>query len=142
MTEEFAIGRCLCGRLSYRVTGPVVWSGYCHCSSCRRFTGSVVTNWLGISDVHLEFDGELPARYRDGGVTRGFCPHCGSSMTYASARFPGYIQLHLGSLDEPGRVHPQAHVHHAEKIDWLDIDDDLPRFEASAADADGHWNRG
>ena len=28
------------------------------------------------------------------------------------------------------------------KIAWFEIDDDLPRFEASAADADGDWNRG
>jgi hypothetical protein len=140
MAEQFASGRCLCGKLSYRVTGPAVWSGYCHCSSCRRFTGSVVTNWLGISEEHLEFDGDTPACYRDGGVTRGFCPDCGSSLTHASERFPGYVQLHLGSLDEPGRVRPLAHVHHGEKIGWFEIDDELPRFEASAADAGENWD--
>ena len=60
MKQPFATGRCLCGKHSYRVTGPAVWSGYCHCASCRRFTGSVVTNWLGVSDEHLEFDGDPP----------------------------------------------------------------------------------
>jgi len=139
MTQPFSSGRCLCGKLTYRVTGPTVWSGYCHCGSCRRFTGSVVTNWLGISEEHLEFDGEPPAYYRDGGVTRGFCPACGSSLTYASERFPGYVQLHLGSLDEPESIRPLAHVHFAEKVVWFEIDDDLPRYGGSAAEADEDW---
>jgi len=128
----------ICGP-GYRVIGPTLWSGYCHCTSCRRFTGSVVTNWLGIGDGDLEFDGELPAYYRDGGVTRGFCPECGSSLTYAAERFPGYIQVHLGSLDQPERILPVAHVHHAEKIGWFEIDDDLPRFDGSAAGVDENW---
>ena len=101
----------------------------------------MVTSWLGIGDAQLEFDGDLPALYRDGGVTRGFCPGCGCSLTYASERFPGYVQLHLGSLDEPERIRPLAHVHYAEKIAWFDIDDDLPRFAASAADAGEPWKR-
>ena len=48
MSEILASGRCLCGKISYRVTGPPVWIGYCHCESCRRFTGGLVTSWLGI----------------------------------------------------------------------------------------------
>ena len=139
MPEPGATGRCLCGRISYRVTGPTLWSGYCHCRSCRRFTGGLVTSWLGINEDDVAFDDETPEHYVDGGVTRGFCKHCGSSLTYASERFPGYLQLHLGSLDDPAAVRPRAHVHHAEKVDWFEIDDPLPRYPGSAADADGDW---
>ena len=141
MNDAVVSGRCLCGRISYRVNGPVVWSGYCHCRSCRRFTGSVVTSWLGIDDRDLEFDAALPAYHIDGGVTRGFCPNCGSSLTYASERFPSYVQLHLGSLDNPDSITPRAHVHHAEKVAWFEVDDDLPRYPGSAADADDDWKR-
>jgi len=141
MSEPVATGRCLCGRISYRVTGPAVWSGYCHCRSCRRFTGSVVTSWLGIGEQDLAFDGEAPASYVDGGVTRGFCANCGSSLTYASTRFPNYIQLHLGSLDDPGIARPLAHVHHAEKVAWFEVADELPRYPASAADDGGSWEK-
>ena len=141
MSEILASGRCLCGKISYRVTGPPVWIGYCHCESCRRFTGGLVTSWLGIDAGDIEFDGESPENYVDGGVTRGFCRHCGASLTYASERFPGYLQLHLGSLDDPAAIRPQAHVHHAEKVDWFEIDDELPRYPGSAADANGDWKR-
>ena len=53
MSVRGMTGRCLCGEVRYRLAGDLVWSGYCHCDSCRRFTGAVVTNWLGIRDSDL-----------------------------------------------------------------------------------------
>ena len=141
MPNPNATGRCLCGKISYRVNGPAVWSGYCHCQSCRRFTGSVVTSWLGIGDSDLEFDAGLPTYFVDSGVTRGFCPDCGSSLTYAAERFPNYVQIHVGSLDDPDSIMPRAHVHHEEKVAWFEVDDELPRYPGSAADAGGDWDR-
>ena len=114
MERSFATGPCPCGKLSDRVTGPTLWSGYCHRAGCRRFTGSVVTDRLGIGDGDLEFDGGLPAHYRDGAVTRGFCPEC---------------------------VLPLAHVRHAEKIARFEIADELPRLAGSAVDADEKRDR-
>ncbi len=139
MSNSNATGRCLCGRIRYRVTGKTIWSGYCHCESCRRFSGAAVTSWLGVAEDDLEFDGEKPSIYEIDGVRRGFCPHCGSSLTYAADRFPHYVQLHVGTLDEPDRVRPEDHVHCEEKVAWLEISDDLPRHEGSAADDNNDW---
>ena len=136
-----ATGGCLCGNVRYRVEGDSIWAGYCHCASCRRFSGGVVTNWLGIGDTDLAFTRGQPARYLDGGVSRGFCRNCGSSLTYESTRFPGYIQLHLGTLDNPDCIVPEAHVHCAEKVAWFEVDDELPRFAGSAADDSGDWQK-
>ena len=138
MSLKGQCGGCLCGRIRYRVDGETVWAGYCHCESCRRFTGSVVTNWLGVDETSVTFVAGEPAYFRDRGVARGFCRDCGSSVTYQAERFPGYLQLHVGSLDDPSVAAPQAHVHCAEKVDWFEVDDALPRFDASAADA-GDW---
>lgn len=139
MSNEIITGRCLCGKISYRVTGPQIWSGYCHCESCRRFSGAVVTNWLGIRDTDLVFDHAQPRIYQSRGVKRGFCPGCGSSLTYQAERFPDYIQLHVGTLDEPARIKPQDHVHYADKVDWFEVTDCLPRFDDSAADDNNDW---
>jgi len=133
-----ATGGCLCGAVRYRVEGEIVWAGYCHCGSCRRFTGSVVTNWLGIRDTDLVFTAGQPAGYEVEGVCRGFCAACGSSLSYRAERFPDYIQLHLGSLDQPAAIEPMAHVHCAQKLGWFEVADELPRFPGSAA-ADGDW---
>ena len=139
MSQTTGSGGCLCGQLRYRITGPAIWSGYCHCESCRRFSGAVVTSWLGIADSDLEFEGKTPAIYEVDGVRRGFCPDCGSSLTYAADRFADYIQLHVGSLDDPTAALPQDHVHCEEKVSWFEVADDLPRHIGSAADDNNDW---
>lgn len=88
---------------------------------------------------NIEFTAGYPAIFADAGVERGFCPNCGSSLTYAAKRFPGYIQVHVGSLDDPDRFQPEAHVHHAEKVGWFHVDDGLPRFDHSMADESDDW---
>ena len=141
MSVVGATGGCLCGNVRYRVEGDSIWAGYCHCASCRRFSGGVVTNWLGICETDFVFTQGQPAHYLDGGVSRGFCRDCGSSLTYESTRFPDYLQLHLGTLDTPDSVIPEAHVHFAEKVAWFEVDDELPRFAGSAADDGDDWQK-
>ena len=141
MSGIIASGRCLCGNIQYQIEGEPVWTGYCHCESCRRMTGSVVTNWLGIKDNDLVFTIGQPAKFKDAGVTRGFCSHCGSSLTYEATRFPEYIQVHIGTLDNPNTITPRAHVHFAEKVEWFDVNDRLPRFEGSAVGVGVDWKK-
>jgi hypothetical protein len=100
-----------------------------------------VNDWLGILDTDLVFTHGQPALYLDGGVSRGFCRDCGSSLTYASTRFPDYVQLHLGTLDNPEVVVPEAHVHCAEKVAWFEVADELPHFEGSAAADSDDWQK-
>jgi hypothetical protein len=33
-------GSCLCGRVRYEVTGDIGDFGYCHCTSCRKASGT------------------------------------------------------------------------------------------------------
>jgi hypothetical protein len=42
-------------------------------------------------------------------------------------------------LDDPNAITPQAHVHFAEKIEWFDVNDQLPRFDGSAATEGKDW---
>ena len=137
MSIQVAIGGCLCGQVRFRLAGELIWAGYCHCSSCRRFTGSVVTNWVGVRDTDVVFTSGQPAQFTQAGVDRGFCRDCGSSLTYRADRFPDYLQVHIGALDDCEAVQPMAHVHYAEKPGWFEVADQLPRYPASAA-ADGN----
>jgi hypothetical protein len=139
MSEIIASGHCLCGNIQFQIEGEPVWSGYCHCESCRRITGSVVTSWIGIKDTDLVFTRGRPVKFEVAGIDRGFCSTCGSTLTYEANRFPNYIQVHIGALDNPNSIKPLAHVHFAEKIEWFDVEDQLPRFEGSAAAAGDDW---
>ena len=82
-----ASGRCLCGGISFAVSGPLRDVINCHCHRCRRFTGhhmaatSADTGNLAVDDPEslLRWYDPVPeARY-------GFCGRCGSSLFWQSA---------------------------------------------------------
>jgi len=42
-------GSCLCGAVSYEITGSFKFMGNCHCSMCRKSHGAAFATW-GIID--------------------------------------------------------------------------------------------
>lgn len=77
--------------------------------------------------------GDEPTRYRSSRFAeRGFCPRCGSTLTMHEEVLSDRVQVTLGSLDEPGRVRPDDHVWTGARVEWFEIDDELPRFPASS----------
>lgn len=69
-------------------------------------------------------------------ATRGFCPTCGTQMSFESTRWPGEIHLYGVSLDDPERVVPQLHCHVGEQLSWLHVQDALPRYRETADSSD------
>ncbi len=123
-------GRCLCGAVSYEYQGPENWRGHCHCESCRRSTGSPFTTFLGVPRGAARFTGRAPAVYRSSpGVERLFCATCGSPLAYQSERWPDEIHFYAASLEQPEGFVPQFHVHWAERLPWIELADDLPKYD-------------
>jgi len=121
-------GRCLCGVLRYRIDSAPLWQAHCHCESCRRATSSPYTSFFGIRDGTFTWEGERPATYSSSpGTWRDFCPHCGSPMTYRSDKFPNETHFYAASLDDPAAYEPTLHVHTAEMLPWVHLNDGLPR---------------
>jgi hypothetical protein len=50
-------------------------------------------------------------------------------MAFESERWPGEIHLYAASLDDPAGFVPQFHVYVSEKLPWIELADDLPRYE-------------
>ena len=124
-------GHCLCGAVTFEIAGPETWACYCHCTDCRRQTASPVTAFLGVPQNRFEWTGARPKIYASStGVTRSFCGTCGTPMAFQADRFPGEIHLYAATLASPEDFTPKFHVHHAERLAWLEIDDDLPRYSA------------
>ena len=118
-------GHCLCGAIRYAFDPVgVLWRGHCHCESCRRATSSPFTTWFSVRNSAWRWTGAAPEIYRSSpGVRRYFCPTCGTPMAYAS------------SLEHPADFAPASHVHVAEKLPWIHLNDPLPRH--SGAERDG-----
>lgn len=123
-------GHCLCGQVRYRLLGPPRWSGYCHCESCRRATGSVGVVYGGFAQEMVEISGPVATYHSSPGVSRCFCPNCGTPIYYRGARWPDEIHILVGSMENPGTCPPAHHYHVDEQIPWAIYGDDLPRHRA------------
>ena len=120
-------GHCYCGAVQFEIDGDSDWVGHCHCESCRRASGSVMTTFAGFRLEQVRFTGEQPAEFAtEDGVTRHFCGRCGSPVAYRNASEPGEIHLHLGLFDDLEALPPADHSFREEKASWLHIDDQLP----------------
>jgi len=128
---------CLCGNIEFGVTGPFGEVRYCHCTQCRKVTGSAFSanvkihrsNWSlskGSSDI-TEFE-QAP------GIFRAFCSQCGSPIYSRLDNDPDYLRVRLGSFDEPPGVNVTAHVWVSSKAPWHAIDESIPCFDERAED--------
>jgi hypothetical protein len=120
-------GRCLCGDIRFEAEGPILSTNHCHCESCRRATSSPFTTWLTVRAEELRWDG-APASFASSlGVTRRFCPRCGSPLSYEVESRPGEVDLLAATLDDHSGFVPVRHDHWAEHVTWVALADDLPK---------------
>jgi hypothetical protein len=120
-------GHCLCGQVRYRLLGTPRWTGYCHCESCRRATGAVGVAYAGFVQDLVEITGPVAEYVSSPGVTRSFCPRCGTPIAYRSTRWPDESHILVGSMDNPASLPAAHHYHVDEQISWVQFGDQLPR---------------
>lgn len=132
-------GKCLCGRIRFEAEGEPLWVAHCHCNSCRRSTGAPVTTFVGFERERITITGERKTFNSSPDVFRSFCAHCGTPLSYESERCPGEIHFYISVMDTPDVFKPQRHVFHEEHISWLELNDDLPRYEGIDRDEPSSW---
>jgi hypothetical protein len=125
-------GGCLCRTIRYEFQGEPDEVLHCHCESCRRQTSSPVATFAMVKTAVLRFTQGQPKAYCSSpGVWRSFCLDCGSPIAYRSDRRPELIDLHVGTLDDPGSVQAWCHVQTSAQLPWFEMLDSLPRFSGS-----------
>lgn len=127
-------GGCLCGDIRFEINAPPISTGYCHCRICQRFTGSAMSTWTAFPSASVAFAGAEPRYFRSSPIAeRGFCPSCGSSLTYRMLKpKPAmFLVFFTSSLDEPQAHAPVAHSGMESRMPWLEILDDLPRTQCA-----------
>ena len=81
--DDTVTGGCLCGAVRYEVNRPAIDTGFCHCRICQKFTGSAVSVWTAFPTGAVTFTRGEPKFFMSSPIAqRGFCPECGSSLTY------------------------------------------------------------
>src|SRR6478752_7454450 len=86
-------GRCLCGATAFEYSGEIGPAGYCHCSDCRRVTGSAFNVSVRVEADKFRVARGQPkgfAKLADSGneLTRHFCAECGSPIYTSSPSHP------------------------------------------------------
>jgi hypothetical protein len=101
----------------------------CHCATCRRVSGAPMLCFVHFPVGTFTWLAGGPTRYRSSAnAERGFCAHCGSTLTMHEPVIADRVQVALGSLDHPELIRPDDHVWTKQQLPWLRIADDLPRF--------------
>jgi len=113
-------GSCLCGAVSFEVTGPVRGVGICHCSKCRKVSGtSGNAQFIVRSEKfrwHQEPDGIVTFKLSDGwGPSR--CKVCGSPVpdSYDGGQ---RMWVQAGLMDDRLEAEIVQHIFCGSKADW------------------------
>ena len=95
-------GSCLCGAFRYSVDGSFGDVRYCHCSQCRRKSGTAFTANARIDTTQWSLEGpsELVTEFeQQPGLYNAFCARCGSPL-YARSDFdPEGVRVRLGGFE-------------------------------------------
>ncbi len=125
-------GHCLCGKTRWEFEGEVTWACYCHCDDCRRNCSAPIVAWLGVPIKNFKWTGDAPNTLESSkGVFRHFCGDCGAPMGFEADHYAGGMHLYAASLDKPQEFEPTFHVNFQSKLPWLQIVDDLPKYEGT-----------
>ena len=133
MTRTLA-GSCFCGAVHYAVADEFVYAMNCHCSNCRRTTGSAFKPFAGIERAKLGLTkgADTLMVFGEENANDTHCRVCGS-LLYSVVRDGAYVHVAMGTLvDDPG-IRPTRHIFVGSKAPWFTITDDLPQHEKHVA---------
>jgi hypothetical protein len=114
-------GSCLCGQVSFELSEPPFRMNICHCSMCRKVTGSACGVFAHTESSNFSWvSGESNiSNYVSSPVRlRSFCATCGSNVPNSH---DGYTCMPAGGFDDdPGAV-PMLQIFAGSKAPWHDL---------------------
>jgi hypothetical protein len=121
-------GTCFCGIVAIEVTGTPLEMGYCHCNSCRSYSGAPVSAFILWEQEHVrvtkgaEFIGGFQKTEMS---DRRFCTKCGGHLL---VNHPSLGLAHVHAAIVPTvTFKPTVHLHYAASV--LPIKDGLPKLK-------------
>ena len=129
MAPRSLVGRCLCGKVEYEVADAFEYAMNCHCSQCRRTTGSAFKPLAGISASKLVLQRGWASALKYGDES-GHDLHCGAcgSLLYSLVREGRYVHVAMGTLVDEPSIRPTMHIFVGSKAAWEEITDTLPQY--------------
>lgn len=133
MSDKALSGSCLCGKVTYSITRHFGIFQYCHCSRCRKFTGSAFSPNLLVSpdDFKWKSGEEFVGRFELEGekhFATSFCKQCGSSLPWLSQSGKSVV-VPAGTLDEKPDISPFQNIFYGSRAPWFEEPGTLPHYD-------------
>jgi len=133
MSDNKVNGSCFCKKVNYEISGNMGVFQYCHCSRCRKVTGSAhAANLFVAPDDFKWLSGEENVGKYDPPETKyfatSFCKNCGSPLPWLS-KSGQVVIVPAGSLDGDPGIRPTQNIHCGSRSAWYTDASSLPEHE-------------
>lgn len=136
-------GSCLCGAIRFEFTKPAGPFELCHCTRCRKVTGSAffaglyvrIEYFRLVAGADLITTYEAPILREPPAYRVSFCSRCGSPVpnpnpeTQRTRGRSGTLEIPAGLLDDEPGMKPDKHIFIELNPRWFEITDDLPQYD-------------
>jgi hypothetical protein len=124
-------GGCQCGAVRYECAGEPFGLFVCHCSECRKQSGSAFGMSLPIPRSGFRItkgEARFWTRFGDSGrpIRCAFCSDCGTRLWDEPE--PEIVVIKAGSLDEPVDMAKAIHIWTSRKMPGVIIPAGAPQF--------------
>lgn len=126
-------GSCLCGGVEYEVDTTDGSFQYCHCSRCRKTSGTAHAANLIVPATQFRWlrGAQSVRQYADPGAKRfcnAFCTECGSKLPWRS-RDGRWMIVTAGTFDEDPGLRPVRSIFSGSGAPWYLEPATIPAFE-------------
>lgn len=139
MTQDATItGGCQCGAVRYRLKRPPSKVSVCFCRMCQKAVGGYFGAYASSTVEDVVWTRGQPTMFASSeAAERGFCPACGTPLTFAYRGRSG-LSVAAGSLDDPATFEPAIAYGVEGRMPWFDVlcrlsgtrtEDDIPAEE-------------
>ena len=119
--------QCCCGEFKIEIEGEPQLHGLCHCSDCKKRTGSAfgisayfssdaIKNVTGQSNCYT-----LLNREQNHEQKRYFCNNCGSTLYWTISDKPKIVGIAGGNIVNGTMPEPTYSVNDSQRCQWLQL---------------------
>jgi len=116
-------GKCLCEAVTFSITGSFSQIYICHCSRCRRASGTSGEAMLTVPADYFQCksgEDQSSTYTSNDGFRAVFCKSCGSPLPRTNLEGDTYW-VPAGLISEPSGLSVFAHIYVDSKADWDEI---------------------
>ncbi len=131
-------GGCLCGAVTYEISGDPMFVGHCACANCQKSSGTGHSTVAAYPENRVTIHGQ-PTSYEGKGdsgqpTTHDFCGKCGSPLFSRASMMPGVVMVTVGTMHEGAEaLEPSMLIYNKRRRPWDHVPSGFAVFEGMPA---------